>query len=187
MSSQFKTSLPQPKLDLLICSDHINQDVVLVSTLVPITLDLFGTNPSSPRLDFLDNFSKKKQQKRSLDGPSNCKETMNKNNKNIPWLDLKLNLSPPSSSRVSTGPESRSQSTSVSPTNSCVSSSDTSSPAEATTMILVGCPRCLMYVMLSQDDPKCPKCNNTVLIDFLHNNHKNDENNTVSLKKCRKS
>ncbi|KAI4334195.1 hypothetical protein L6164_018914 [Bauhinia variegata] len=37
-------------------------------------------------------------------------------------------------------------------------------------MHLVGCPRCLMYVMLSEvdTDPKCPKCNNTVLLDFLN-------------------
>ncbi|CBI30362.3 unnamed protein product, partial [Vitis vinifera] len=28
-------------------------------------------------------------------------------------------------------------------------------------MVLVGCPRCLMYVMLSEDDPKCPKCKST--------------------------
>ncbi|CAN1306487.1 Protein GL2-INTERACTING REPRESSOR 1 [Linum perenne] len=42
-------------------------------------------------------------------------------------------------------------------------------------MVLVGCPRCLMYVMLSEDDPKCPKCKSTVLLDFHYelNNSKN--------------
>uniref|UniRef100_A0A0D9ZZU8 GIR1-like zinc ribbon domain-containing protein n=1 Tax=Oryza glumipatula TaxID=40148 RepID=A0A0D9ZZU8_9ORYZ len=33
-------------------------------------------------------------------------------------------------------------------------------------MILAGCPRCMMYVMLSREDPKCPKCHSTVLLDF---------------------
>ena len=32
-------------------------------------------------------------------------------------------------------------------------------------MKLVGCPRCLMYVMLSEEvDPKCPKCKSKVLL-----------------------
>ena len=35
-------------------------------------------------------------------------------------------------------------------------------------MVLVGCPRCLMYVMLSDANPKCPKCKSTVLLDFLN-------------------
>ncbi|KAJ9186858.1 hypothetical protein P3X46_002387 [Hevea brasiliensis] len=38
-------------------------------------------------------------------------------------------------------------------------------------MMLVGCPRCLMYVMLSENDPKCPKCKSTVLLDILHDNN----------------
>ncbi|CAI0391374.1 unnamed protein product [Linum tenue] len=44
-------------------------------------------------------------------------------------------------------------------------------------MVLVGCPRCLMYVMLSEDDPKCPKCKSTVLLDFLHDNNNNNNCN----------
>ncbi|WVZ00041.1 hypothetical protein V8G54_026110 [Vigna mungo] len=34
---------------------------------------------------------------------------------------------------------------------------------ETKAMDLVGCPRCFMYVMLSEKDPKCPKCKSTVL------------------------
>ncbi|KAE8666180.1 putative aquaporin PIP1-5-like [Hibiscus syriacus] len=95
-----------------------------------------------------------------------------------PKLELKLNLSPP---RVNPRVESLSRSATMSPTSppsSCVSSEmnqdvDTgnvgySSSPEATSMILVGCPRCLMYVMLSEDDPKCPKCKSAVLLDFFH-------------------
>ncbi|XWS43369.1 hypothetical protein CRYUN_Cryun16bG0097200 [Craigia yunnanensis] len=98
--------------------------------------------------------------------------------RNGPKLELKLNLSPP---RLNPRMESPSRSAIVSPTSppsSCVSSEmnqevDTStvrysSSPEATSMVLVGCPRCLMYVMLSEDDPKCPKCKSTVLLDFLH-------------------
>uniref|UniRef100_A0A2N9IE86 GIR1-like zinc ribbon domain-containing protein n=1 Tax=Fagus sylvatica TaxID=28930 RepID=A0A2N9IE86_FAGSY len=66
-----------------------------------------------------------------------------------PKLELKLNLSPP---RALTKPED---------TMHCPSS------PESTSMVLVGCPRCLMYVMLSEVDPKCPKCKSTVLLDFL--------------------
>ncbi|XWS66607.1 hypothetical protein CRYUN_Cryun05aG0214500 [Craigia yunnanensis] len=98
--------------------------------------------------------------------------------RNGPKLELKLNLSPP---RLNPRVQSPSRSATVSPTSppsSCVSSEmnqdvDTStvrysSSPEATSMFLVGCPRCLMYVMLSEDDPKCPKCKSTVLLDFLH-------------------
>ncbi|KAE8664182.1 hypothetical protein F3Y22_tig00112852pilonHSYRG00058 [Hibiscus syriacus] len=94
---------------------------------------------------------------------------------NGPKLGLKLNLSPP---RVNPGVESPTAATS--PPNSCVSSemnqllevesNSTSSDAavvETETMLLVGCPRCLMYLMLSGNDPKCPKCKSTVLLDFL--------------------
>uniref|UniRef100_A0A3Q7IZE1 GIR1-like zinc ribbon domain-containing protein n=1 Tax=Solanum lycopersicum TaxID=4081 RepID=A0A3Q7IZE1_SOLLC len=65
-----------------------------------------------------------------------------------------------------------------SPTSSCVSQepspiddrsfSDCPSSSETTSMMLVGCPRCLMYVMLSVNKPKCPKCKSTVLLDLFH-------------------
>ncbi|KAJ4971841.1 hypothetical protein NE237_004940 [Protea cynaroides] len=96
-------------------------------------------------------------------------------NRKTPKLDLKLNLSPP---RVNPRVDSPNRTASVSPTSpqtSCVSSElspeetlQYSNGPEDTSMLLVGCPRCLMYVMLSEKDPKCPKCKSTVLLDFLH-------------------
>ncbi|XP_022133057.1 uncharacterized protein LOC111005745 [Momordica charantia] len=95
---------------------------------------------------------------------------------NGPKLELKLNLSPP---RARGGVESPSRAATVSPTSSppssCVSSEEGaaarySNSPEATSMMLVGCPRCLMYVMLAEEDPKCPKCKSTVLLDVLHDN-----------------
>ncbi|KAL9373957.1 hypothetical protein Peur_033577 [Populus x canadensis] len=115
---------------------------------------------------------------------------MSRRNGSLPKLDLKLNLSPP---RVNPRVESPGRSATVSPTSppsSCVSSEmsqdDTlrySSSPEATSMVLVGCPRCLMYVMLSENDPKCPKCKSTWLLDFLHDN----SNTTTTTMKTRKS
>lgn len=98
---------------------------------------------------------------------------MSRRNKNGPKLELRLNLSPPPSraSQMSLV-RSPSRSNTTSP-SSCVSS-ETKQEEEIdttiTSMVLVGCPRCLMYVMLSEDDPKCPKCKSTVLLDFLHQN-----------------
>ncbi|XP_020230681.1 serine/threonine-protein kinase pakG [Cajanus cajan] len=104
-----------------------------------------------------------------------------------PKLDLKLNLSPPRI--VDRRLESPTRSATVSPTSppsSCVSTElnqednnnnnnnnhlGYSNSPEATSMVLVGCPRCLMYVMLSENDPKCPKCKSTVLLDFLHDSN----------------
>ncbi|KAG0478670.1 hypothetical protein HPP92_013389 [Vanilla planifolia] len=39
---------------------------------------------------------------------------------------------------------------------------------EAKSMVLAGCPRCLIYVMLSEEEPKCLRCKSAVLLDF-HN------------------
>lgn len=113
---------------------------------------------------------------------------MNPNGKG-PRLDLKLNLSPPRAKRTRMELPNRSGSSSsstspTSPPSSCVSSELNSGESdqgqtlgyanspEATSMVLVGCPRCLMYVMLSEDDPRCPKCKSTVLLDFLNDNNK---------------
>ncbi|CAL5426264.1 unnamed protein product [Camellia sinensis] len=100
---------------------------------------------------------------------------------NDPKLDLKLNLSPPSPYPPQVESPNGSVSFSsmeMSPISSCVSSEFSlnpdngslycaSSPEPAKPMMLAGCPRCLMYVMLSEEDPKCPKCKGTVLLEIL--------------------
>ncbi|KAL6585491.1 hypothetical protein OROMI_002135 [Orobanche minor] len=99
----------------------------------------------------------------------------------VPKLDLKLNLSPPmaASHHHDHRTESPIHSPTASPTSppsSCVSSEPDNeclrypSSPEATSMMLVGCPRCLMYVMLAEEDPRCPKCKSTVLLDVIHDN-----------------
>ncbi|KAI4310587.1 hypothetical protein MLD38_035556 [Melastoma candidum] len=105
---------------------------------------------------------------------------MSRQNGSMPKLDLKLNLSPPRVSRGRVGPSSPLRSATASPTSpqsSCVSSEADngddgglrySKSPEATSMVLAGCPRCLMYVMLSEEDPRCPKCKSPVMLDFLH-------------------
>ncbi|KAK7845168.1 hypothetical protein CFP56_009902 [Quercus suber] len=103
---------------------------------------------------------------------------------NSPELALRLNLSPPRANSPDESPRvSTSFSSDMSIEGSCVSSEPEetlqcpSSP-DSTSMLLVGCPRCLMYVMLSEVDPKCPKCKSTVLLDFLkEENSKNNRGN----------
>ncbi|KAK9153590.1 hypothetical protein Sjap_001070 [Stephania japonica] len=122
----------------------------------------------------------------SSSSSSNYISKMSRNERS-PKLDLKLNLSPPRLNPQQVEPNrSRVSSTPTSPASSCLSSElndDStglrySNSPEATSMVLVGCPRCLMYVMLSEDDPKCPKCKSTVLLDFLHDNFaKKNRNN----------
>lgn len=111
---------------------------------------------------------------------------MNRNNGKSPKGELKLNLSPStmqgdtSRRRVADDDDDDegSPNDSTSP-SSCVSSEAANSP-EATSMVLAGCPRCLMYVMLAEEDPKCPKCKSTVLLDFLNNNSKSSKKNRKS-------
>ncbi|XVF76133.1 hypothetical protein PTKIN_Ptkin13bG0241500 [Pterospermum kingtungense] len=114
--------------------------------------------------------------------------------RNGPKLELKLNLSPPRlHPRVGSPSRSPGSVSPTSPPSSCVSSEMNqdvdgsgvrypSSP-EATSMVLVGCPRCLMYVMLSEDDPKCPKCKSTVLLDFLHDTATTTTPTTIKTRK----
>ncbi|PIM98189.1 hypothetical protein CDL12_29332 [Handroanthus impetiginosus] len=104
--------------------------------------------------------------------------------RNGPRLNLKLNLSP----RVN---HPRVESPTVSPTGSCVSSelnqqdeaARCSTSSEATSnMVLVGCPRCLMYVMLAEEDPRCPKCKSNVLLDVIQDNNCNNTTTTTGRK-----
>ncbi|KAI3855168.1 hypothetical protein MKX03_021521 [Papaver bracteatum] len=126
-------------------------------------------------------YKKEGQEKRLLNRES---RRMSRHGKG-PRLDLKLNLSPPRVNNITNPRQVESpnhnrrsgNSSPTSPPSSCVSSENSnddtlrySSSPEATSMVLVGCPRCLMYVMLSEEDPKCPKCKSTVLLDFLHDN-----------------
>ncbi|KAG6505381.1 protein GL2-INTERACTING REPRESSOR 1-like [Zingiber officinale] len=97
---------------------------------------------------------------------------MNRNRKGQK-LDLKLNLALiPSRVTDEASPHGCLSSPSAS---SCLSAepdlglrSPMSPEATTSSMVLAGCPRCLMYVMLSEDDKKCPKCASTVLLDFFH-------------------
>ncbi|KAL3839333.1 hypothetical protein ACJIZ3_023924 [Penstemon smallii] len=76
----------------------------------------------------------------------------------------KLNLSPPP--RVNPLTVSPTRSLPVSPTSpasSCVSTEDELSPVAK--MVLMGCKRCLMYVMVSDQNLRCPICKNTDLLD----------------------
>ncbi|KAH7843519.1 hypothetical protein Vadar_017592 [Vaccinium darrowii] len=61
----------------------------------------------------------------------------------------------------------------VSPASSCVSSevvnqdesTEEYSSSLETSMMLVGCRQSLMYGIVEKENPKCPKCKGTVLID----------------------
>lgn len=87
-------------------------------------------------------------------------------------LGVGLSLSPPRVTTTSSffddvlSNESSSIEAVHSSEGSCVSCD---AAQETKAMLLVGCTRCLMYVMLPEIDPKCPKCKSTVLLDFLNN------------------
>ncbi|CAI0398426.1 unnamed protein product, partial [Linum tenue] len=89
-------------------------------------------------------------------------------------LDLRLNLSPlPNDDDEESAAAAESMCSSWE--SSCVSEEEgtTTAPAAAR-MMVVGCPRCLMYVMLSEVEPKCPKCKSSVLLhDFLNRRQQN--------------
>ncbi|KAJ0020964.1 hypothetical protein Pint_31787 [Pistacia integerrima] len=89
---------------------------------------------------------------------------------NSPKLELKLNLPPPPRANQEVeSPNAPVSSLEMSLESSCVSSEpEETTPVVTTSMVLAGCPRCLMYVMLSDVDRKCPRCKSAVLLDFLN-------------------
>ena len=93
-------------------------------------------------------------------------------------IDLRLNLSPVNSSSEIVMTSSSSEVT-VEGSSSCVSwEAEEEERVETKAMMLVGCRQCLMYVLLSEIDPKCPKCKSTVLLDFLNNDDTSSTTNT---------
>ncbi|KQJ85375.1 hypothetical protein BRADI_5g26660v3 [Brachypodium distachyon] len=76
-----------------------------------------------------------------------------------------------------------------SPASSCVSSDAEEEGAVGAAppkpaMVVVGCPRCLMYVMVDseaeqqQQQPRCPRCKSPVLLHFVHGAGAVDPSNT---------
>ncbi|KAF3502826.1 hypothetical protein F2Q69_00043384 [Brassica cretica] len=70
-------------------------------------------------------------------------------------LDLKLNILDSSLSTES-------------PSSSLCTEEAEGGEGVAKSMVVVGCPNCIMYIIMSLDsNPRCPRCNSQVLLDFL--------------------
>ncbi|XP_019084769.1 PREDICTED: uncharacterized protein LOC104706514 [Camelina sativa] len=83
-------------------------------------------------------------------------------------LELKLNISPSLDSSLLTESSS----------SSLCSEEAEGGGGEAKSMVVVGCPNCIMYIIISlESDPRCPRCNNHVLLDFLTGNHSKKSTN----------
>ncbi|XP_006652270.1 protein GL2-INTERACTING REPRESSOR 1 [Oryza brachyantha] len=109
------------------------------------------------------------------------------NKKSSRGIDLKLNLSLPA--RGDSSPR-RAMADEESSPSSCLSSENEhglqwSNSPEATSMVLAACPRCFIYVMLPQDDPRCPQCKSPVILDFLQQDNGNNNVNSNSGRKSR--
>ncbi|CAJ1967205.1 unnamed protein product [Sphenostylis stenocarpa] len=104
---------------------------------------------------------------------------MGDRNGDAPEFGLNLNLPPPRivDLRPQSPPAQLQAMSPASPPSSCVSielNQDDSNnnhlghpnSPEGISLVLVGCPHCLMYVMINEADHKCPKCKNTTLIHF---------------------
>ncbi|VVB16848.1 unnamed protein product [Arabis nemorensis] len=78
-------------------------------------------------------------------------------------LDLKLNISPSLDSSLLTESSS----------SSLCSEEAEGGGGEAKSMVVVGCPNCIMYIIMSLEssNPTCPRCNSQVLLDFLTGNN----------------
>ncbi|KQJ94759.1 hypothetical protein BRADI_3g13007v3 [Brachypodium distachyon] len=90
-------------------------------------------------------------------------------------------------SQTKTAKSSMEASSEGSPASSCVSSDAAEEEDQKPMMVVAGCPRCLMYVMLSDSEsedqekekkkqkPKCPRCKSPVLMHF-HEYHCDTKN-----------
>lgn len=92
-------------------------------------------------------------------------------------VDLELRLSP---AGVSFRAKSsyQSETSSLSSPETCIlldlnsrDHLDNSFKVEEASLILMGCTRCLIYVMVSEADPKCPKCkSSSYFVDVFRDN-----------------
>lgn len=100
-----------------------------------------------------------------------------------PELELKLNLSPPRPAETNSNykpvvkeeewPEISSEEGSCLVPETGEESCYSCSPeTTSSSLVLVGCVRCMMYAMINttsdEVEPKCPKCKSTVLLRFLN-------------------
>ncbi|XP_054812159.1 protein GL2-INTERACTING REPRESSOR 2 [Prosopis cineraria] len=99
-------------------------------------------------------------------GGTNSEKMLSRKRESSPRLDLRLNLSPVNSSSEFQA-SSNNSSEKTEEGSSGVSWEAGDEGVETRTMVLAGCGRCLMYVLLSEADPKCPKCKSTVLLDIV--------------------
>uniref|UniRef100_A0A9I9EM26 GIR1-like zinc ribbon domain-containing protein n=1 Tax=Cucumis melo TaxID=3656 RepID=A0A9I9EM26_CUCME len=74
-----------------------------------------------------------------------------------------------------------SKSESISQDLSLAISNSTIEDPSTVTMVLLGCTRCLMYIMSSKLDLKCPKCNNTTLLDIFNLTNQVSRGNFVDM------
>ncbi|XP_019057797.1 PREDICTED: uncharacterized protein LOC109116579 [Tarenaya hassleriana] len=91
---------------------------------------------------------------------------MNQQNASDLELDLKLNFLPPLTQLDSSSSSAESSSSSYG------LSEAEEDGRKAKSMVVVGCPNCMMYIIMSlEGKPRCPRCNNKVLIDFVGENN----------------
>uniref|UniRef100_A0A2C9VM40 GIR1-like zinc ribbon domain-containing protein n=1 Tax=Manihot esculenta TaxID=3983 RepID=A0A2C9VM40_MANES len=79
--------------------------------------------------------------------------------------DLKLRLSPP-------GINPKDESASANQLENSQSESNESSESDENLvgLVLMGCTKCHIYVMVCEVEPKCPNCKNSFLIDMFQHN-----------------
>ncbi|OVA19937.1 hypothetical protein BVC80_237g37 [Macleaya cordata] len=99
-------------------------------------------------------------------------ESVSDDNPNDQHMENNINLEIPAAS--STTSTSCSSSSSITVDGSHRKSSRSTDGGEAAagvgaaSMVLAGCPRCLMYVMLWKQNPRCPRCNNSTLLNIFN-------------------
>ena len=87
-------------------------------------------------------------------------------------LRVDMNRSPTTSSMSMFGGSESGSGSDVSVESSCLSLWDGEVEEDemivTRSMVLVGCPGCFMYVMLTDKSSQCPKCKNNVFLDFFN-------------------
>jgi hypothetical protein len=58
---------------------------------------------------------------------------------------------------------------------------DSSEPVGGTSMMAAACPKCLLYVLISKENPRCPQCNSHVPPPVLSNNNNSNKKPRINL------
>jgi hypothetical protein len=140
-----------------ITNDNPLQDLNLPPTAISLQIP-----ESSPKTSYLAAQHTNYQSVCTIEKVKSALQRMGRESQSKSHAQSDSSPSPSSSSVTSNSPMKRK----IDQVDGC----DSSAPVGGASMMAAACPKCLLYVLISQENPRCPQCNSHVPPAVLSNN-----------------